>query len=80
MNEETKCCEQEYSVQNPNSVSKTLTVIAWFIFTVGILAGFGFTTVSVVAAIIYWCATLIFTTMFFGFAEMIQLLQDIKNK
>ena len=72
--------EKESNVQNQNFVAGALTTVAWFIFIVGIVAGISFASISLVMTIVYWCITLIFGTVFLGYAEIIKLLQDIKNK
>ena len=74
-----------------NPIAKTLTVIAWIIYVGGFLAGLSLSNVetgtyytrhefSVSIALTYWFATLVCGTLFLGFAEIIKLLNDIKNK
>ncbi len=74
-----------------NGVATALTVIAWIIFIGGFIAGICFANVEVgtyytheefsfAIALIYWSVALISGTMFLGFAEIIKLLHDIKNK
>ena len=67
-----------YSSQK-NGVAVALTVIAWVLYIVGfaggiILAG------EATAALTYWFGALISGTTFLGFAEIVKLLNDIKNK
>lgn len=62
-----------------NRIAVALTVIAWVIYIVGFVSGlinYGSPTDSLV----YWCGALISGTTFLGFAEIIKLLNDIKNK
>ncbi len=74
-----------------NGVANALTVIAWIIFVVGFIAGICFANVEVgtyvtyeefsfAIALIYWLVAFASGTMFLGFAEIIKLLNDIKNK
>ncbi|MBR3994341.1 MAG: hypothetical protein IKI97_03575 [Clostridia bacterium] len=78
-----------------NAVAIVLTIIAWITFIVGFFAGIAFgiekaeigiyytytdTEFSFATAFAYWCASFISGTMFLGFAEIIKLLDNIKNK
>lgn len=78
-----------------NAISKALTIIAWVIFIGGFIAGLALGNVEVTKgvyyrytdtefsfaiAFTYWCVSLISGTMFLGFAEIIKLLEEIKNK
>ncbi|MBQ2968621.1 MAG: hypothetical protein IJE10_10950 [Clostridia bacterium] len=78
-----------------NPIATALTVIAWIVFIGGFIAGIVLGTVEVergyyytytdtefsfAIAFVYWCASLISGTMFLGFAEIIKLLNEIRNK
>lgn len=74
-----------------NPVATALTIIAWIIYIGGFIAGISFANVEVgtyysyeefsfAVALTYWAVSLISGTMFLGFAEIIKLLHDIKNK
>ncbi len=71
-----------------NIVARILKGIAWFFFVGGFIVGF---TLGValgeqlnynpyIAMFTIWGIYFVFGMMFIGFAEIIQLLQDIKNK
>ncbi len=78
-----------------NPIATLLTIIAWIVFAGGFIAGIVLGTVEVergyyytytdtefsfAVAFVYWCVSLISGTMFLGFAEIIKLLDAIKNK
>ncbi len=78
-----------------NSVAKALTVIAWFVYISGFIAGIALGTVEVergtyytytdtefsfTIAFIYWCVSFVSGTIFLGFAEIIKLLDAIEKK
>ncbi len=67
---------------NFNSIAATLSVIALIIYICGFIAGFisGGAEGSWDIAWIVWCASFLSGTMFLGFAEIIKLLEAIKNK
>lgn len=78
---------------NSNPVANALSVIAWVIYIAGFIAGFYFGTIEIgsfygrsqsefsfAIAMVYWCGALISGTIFLGFAEIIKLLNAIKNK
>ncbi|MBR2846480.1 MAG: hypothetical protein IKB89_00225 [Clostridia bacterium] len=62
-----------------NIIAVALSVIAWVIYIVGFIGGF-IIAGDAAAALSYWCGALISGTTFLGFAEIIKLLNDIKNK
>jgi len=83
------------SEPNTNTIATALAIIAWIIFIFGFIAGiaFGNTEVehgyyynytkkefSLVIAATYWGISFISGTVFLGFAEIIKLLDGIKNK
>ena len=85
--------KEEPPVNNP--IFTALTAIAWIIFIGGFIAGIALGTVEVergyhytytdtefsfAIAVVYWGISLISGTMFLGFAEIIKLLETIKNK
>ena len=89
--EETKKIKKIYhsSQEKPtNSIATGLTVIAWFIFIGGFIAGLFFASIeagpyeesSFLMAIIFWSVAFVSGLLFLGFAEIIKLLNDIKNK
>ena len=78
-----------------NPVAVALTIIAWFIFIGGFIAGivlgiievengyyntYAETGFSFIIAFAYWCISLVSGIMFLGFAEIIKLLNAIKRK
>ncbi len=78
-----------------SSIAIALRAIAFIIYLGGFIAGIVLGNVEVVKgtyyhytdtefslaiAFVYWCAAFISGTMFLGFAEIIKLLNDIKNK
>ena len=68
-----------------NTVASVLTVIAWITFVGGFIIGFIYgaevdTDFSWMMTIVYWGVSFISGMMFLGFAEIIKLLYDIKNK
>ncbi|MBO4278110.1 MAG: hypothetical protein J5925_06920 [Clostridia bacterium] len=75
-----------------NTVSVVFKVLAWIVFIGGIITGavLGRTEVgglysshtefSFIAALPYWAACFVGGMIFLGFAEIIQLLHDIKRK
>ena len=63
-----------------NGVATTLTVIAWVTYIVGFIAGLLLCDEVVALGIAEIAATFISGTTFLGFAEIIKLLQAIKNK
>ncbi len=82
---------QGKSSSNKNAVGSTLTVIAWVIylagFILGIIMGAAIPDIynydsefNISLAMSYWAQAFIHGTLILGFAEMIKLLHDIKNK
>ena len=78
-----------------NSMSTVLSIIGWLIFVGGFIAGiisgiieveggvyykYTYTTFSIAIALAYWGISFISGTLFLGFAEIIKLLDNIKNK
>ncbi len=75
-----------------NVIAKVLTCIAWIVFVGGFLVGIALGNVEVegyysyhkefsfAIAFGYWCTSFISGMVFLGFAEIIKLLNDIKNK
>ncbi len=78
-----------------NTISTVFKVLAWIIFIGGFIAGIALgrvevtrgyyytytdTEFSFAQAFIYWAISFISGMAFLGFAEIIQLLTDIKNK
>ena len=74
-----------------NPIASALSIIAVLIYIGGFIAGICFANVEVgtyythkefsfAIALIYWAVSLVSGTMFLGFAEIIKLLHDIKNK
>ncbi len=71
-----------------NMIAKALIIIASAVFVLGFIGGIvaGSVTASYndefnfVVALITWIASAVNGTMFLGFAEIIKLLTDIKNK
>ena len=82
--------KEESSKTNP--IASILTALAWIVFIGGFIAGLVFGTVevessyyseaefSLAAAFVYWCDAFIYGTIFLVFAEIIKLLEAIKNK
>ena len=71
-----------------NTISKILSAIAWITFIFGFIAGivagastFEYSEIfSWSLAFTWWCSSFISGMIFLGFAEIINLLEDIKNK
>ena len=85
---------QDY-FSNDNPIATALTVIAVIIFIGGFIAGialgrvvvdrgysyrYTYTEFSFAAAFVYWFASFVSGMVFLGFAEIIKLLTEIKNK
>ncbi len=71
--------------EHANGVAAALRFIAWATyigaFLLGVFLGRDlYCDFSLTLASIYWVAGFVSGTMFLGFSEIIQLLQDIKNK
>ena len=86
--EEIKKYNREPEVIRSNPVANIFKVIAWVIFIIGFIIGL---TMGIElaeyseefawgAAFIYWCISFVIGMMFIGFAEIISLLEKIKNK
>lgn len=88
-----KYCKQSDNttpVNKENKVAKVLTGIAYAIFIVGAILGFamGYTKnipedtyyFSFAVAVAWWCVSFIGGMFMLGFAEIIKLLNAIKNK
>ncbi len=85
---------EEY-IAEKNPIAVALTIIAWVLFIGGFIAGIALgrkevtggyyytytvTEFSFAIAFVYWCTALISGTIFLGFAEIIKILDAIKNK
>ncbi len=77
------------TVKRINPVAIILEIIAWLIFIGGFIAGMSLASVetawshyyfSFEIALTYWAISFISGTVFLGLAEIIKLLNDIKNK
>lgn len=88
-----KYCKQSDNttpVNKENKVAKVLTGIAYAIFIIGAILGFamGYTKnipedtyyFSFAVAVAWWCVSFIGGMFMLGFAEIIKLLNAIKNK
>lgn len=65
----------------PNRVAVTVRLFGLIIFIGGIfVGGISLKESDVTQALTIWFSYTFYATMLFGFAEIIQLLQDIKNK
>ncbi len=67
-----------------NPIAAILTVIAWVVYISGLIVGcvygvdrWGDPTILM---LVYWVAAFIIGTVYLGFAEIIKLLTEIKNK
>ena len=93
--QEVKKYSKKENTSKTNTIATALTAIAWIVFIGGFFSGLALGNVEVVkgsyypytdtefsfaVAFTYWCDALISGTMFLGFAEIIKLLNDIKNK
>lgn len=78
-------------IKETNTMANILTAIAWIIFIAGFIAGIALgnvetgvyythTEFSFAVALIYWAVSFISGIFILGFAEIIKLLNDIKNK
>lgn len=65
-----------------NVVALLLKVIAGLIFGCGFISGIAisYDTRDLIALLICWCSAFVSGVVFLGFAEIIQLLDDIKKK
>ena len=78
-NELLSFCETEE--HSSNTVATTLTVIAWIIYIAGLITGLVYISEEAfLITLLSWFSCFISGTMFLGFAEIIKLLQSIKNK
>ena len=82
---------EQFEEKKSNAVSTTLKVFAWLIFIGGFIIGcvnanvetgyyYTYTKFSIAIAMIYWVASLFSGVCLLGFAKIIDLLQEIKNK
>ncbi len=89
---EVKRCINSENVDKKNPVAIALIAIAWIVFVVGFILGIVLGTEEVVyryrtetefsfaVAMVYWVVSLVSGIMILGFAEIIKLLESIKNK
>ena len=75
----------EEDVNSDNTVSVVLKVLALFVIVFGVIAGLaygnkGADEFSFMSVLSYWIAAAITALFIYAFAEIIQLLQDIKDK
>lgn len=63
-----------------NTVSIIFKVFAWVVFIGGFVAGLLRAEGGFGLMLVYWCAFFVAGMLYYGFAEIIQLLNDIKNK
>ena len=82
-----KCQQIKNSINNKtvatkNKVATTFKVIAIVIFAIGFIVGIviGAVTELFTTTLLYWVICFISGMIFLGFAEVIKLLNDIKNK
>ena len=90
-----KFCKTENKANKTNTVATVLTAIAWIIFIGGFVSGIVLGNVEVTKGVIYtytdtefsftiaftyWAISFISGFFILGFAEIIKLLNDIKNK
>ena len=71
--------------KSKNKVASIFKTVAWCVFIVGFIAGIflainAYGDFSLIAAIIYWVVAFISGMFFYGFGEIINLLDCIKNK
>ena len=64
-----------------NSVGVILTIIAWLTFILGFISGiiFGVSTEGFVITLICWAGSFVSGMTFIGLAEIIKLLEELKN-
>jgi len=87
--------EPKNNKEQKNSVASVLTVIAWIVFIAGFIVGivlgnvevtrgtyftYTDTEFSFTIALTYWAVSFVSGIFILGFAEIIKLLNDIKNK
>lgn len=87
-----KASKESSSVDEKNGVATAITVIAWVTYIAGFIVGImqgsvkvegmfrDKTEFSFAIAVTYWSVALISGTLCLGFAEIIKLLNNIKNK
>ncbi len=72
-----------------NTIAQTLVVISWVIYIAGLIVGFVFMSNAgyswyepedLLAALPWWIGSFIGGTLLLGFAEIINLLQQLVNK
>ena len=83
---------QKQETKPTNTISTVFEVLAWIVFIGGFIAGIALGNVEVegyysshsefsfAIALTYWAVSFVSGMFFLGFAEIIQLLTDIKNK
>lgn len=67
-------------VRVPNGVAALIRLFGMIILIGGILVGCFSLDTDITPALTAWFTYTFYATMLYGFAEIIQLLQDIKNK
>lgn len=85
--EEREREELNNAPKTENKIASVLTIIGWLMYIAGFTLGIAFGQSSVYGggfnasiAFIWWGSALISGTMFLGFAEVIKLLQEIRDK
>ena len=67
-------------VNSSNGIATVLTVIGVIVYLIGFIGFFAMFNMNALSAFIILASAAISGTMFLGFAEIIKLLQSIKNK
>ena len=90
--QKTTAAEDEAKIKKTNTVSIIFKVLAWIVFVGGLLAGIvlgqtevidgysTYTEFSFATALLYWAISFVSGMFFLGFAEIIQLLHDLRKK
>ena len=67
-----------------NTIATILTIIAWVVYVSGLIAGFVLGVDSwgdpTILMLVYWIASFVVGTVYLGFAEIIKILTEIRNK
>lgn len=77
----TQLNDQHYIAASHNSIAKVLKVCGIIIFILGTIGSIYYiSTSSILMFIVLEASTIVSGLLFLGFSEIIQLLEDIKNK
>lgn len=75
-----KAAGENTNSASSNGIAATLTVIAWITYIAGFIAGVASMEMLQGFVLFIWLAAFLSGTMYLGFAEMIKLLTQIRDK